>query len=296
MMQSSPTTRIGLSGLKELIHRHSRVGDAAAVDAWLTNETLCRYQEWVPAPLAGEARLVDIGCCQPSIGYYFHLGWREVVGIFKEAGDCASAMEYAADGHAARLVQADVEFERVAVDDGWADAVLMMEVMEHFAIDPMHALWEANRVLKTGGRLLLSTPNAASFNNLMRIARGRAPYTTQEFNGFTSNRHNRIYDAEDLQLILRQSGFRTGGVASRSYRESRLPWRDLLPHWAMLATDGISGLFSGHRRERGEWLFLTAVKESAPLERYPKNLYFAFEEWDEWLSTVRGRKIQKETA
>src|SRR5690349_13854980 len=104
-------SRIKLKELDSLIRAHSRIADQKAVDEWLSHETLCRYREWVPAPFFGEQRLADIGCCQPSVGYYFHLGWNDVLGIFKEAGDCATATEYVVDGRAARLIQVDVEFE-----------------------------------------------------------------------------------------------------------------------------------------------------------------------------------------
>src|SRR6478672_6849283 len=118
---------MNLGELETLIRKHARANNIAALDEWLTYETLCRYKEWVPAPLGGERRLVDIGCCQPSIGYYFHLGWTDVVGFFKEAGDNSDEAEYTVDNCHARTARIDVELERIPVDDGWADVVLMME-------------------------------------------------------------------------------------------------------------------------------------------------------------------------
>jgi SAM-dependent methyltransferase len=292
-MHSSQTSRVNLPQLKDLLLRHSQVGDATRLDAWLTHETLCRFQEWVPSPLAREGRLVDIGCCQPSIGYYFHLGWDDVVGVFKEEGDYARETQYTLGGRSARIVRADVEFEPVPVGDGWADAVLLMEIFEHFGTDPMHALWEANRILKPLGRLVLSTPNAASFNNIRRIMGGHAPYGGQEFNGFTTNRHNRIYDAHELEIILGQAGYRVDAITSRSYRTSSLSKCELGVYLVMSAADKIVEAFSAQKRERGEWLFVQAVKETAPRERYPKSLYFKFEEWHEWLALVQQGKIRK---
>jgi hypothetical protein len=45
-------------------------------------------------PADGEARLLDIGCHQPAIGYYAALGWREIIGIAKEEGECSRTDTY----------------------------------------------------------------------------------------------------------------------------------------------------------------------------------------------------------
>lgn len=276
-----------LAELERLIHDHARTRDRVAIGSWLTHETLCRYREWVPVPLAGESRLVDIGCYQPSVGYYFKLGWKEVAGLFIEEGECCGTDTYRTDQGMARLMAVNVETEPVPLEDGWADAVLMMEIFEHFGIDPMHALWEANRILKPGGRLLLSTPNAASFNNVHRILLGHAPFGAQEFNGFSTNRHNRIYDAQELRIFLSCAGFHVENLASRSYRASVLSWRELGLHILLSAIDKSEELVSGRKRERGEWLFVQATKQSTPRERYPSDFYFDLAIWPSWITGLR---------
>ena len=52
--------------------------------------------------------------------------------------------------------------EKIPVEDAHADAVICQEGIEHFS-DQLKALKEFNRVLKKGGRLLLTTP---SYSNL----------------------------------------------------------------------------------------------------------------------------------
>ena len=55
------------------------------------------------------------------------------------------------------------------------DIVIFTEVLEHISLDPMHVLCEINRITKTGGWILLSTPNCASAKSVMKILRGGNP-------------------------------------------------------------------------------------------------------------------------
>ncbi len=273
--------------LERIFRQHSRLSDERSLNAWLTYDTLCRYRDWVPSPRRGETRLLEVGCYQPSVGYYFHLGWKDVLGCFKEEGQCNKQFAYQ-DGEArASMTAVDAERERLRAADGWADAVIMMEVFEHFAIDPMHALWEANRVLKPGGRIVFSTPNATSFDSLIRIIQGRCPIGSLEFNGFSANRHNRIYDAREIAEILDQAGFRLETVTSRSYDLSVRGWKGKLLRRLVRSGDRIWQRGYGRPIERDSWLFVRAVKEGLPKERYPLNLYFDESQWPEWFAALR---------
>ena len=53
---------------------------------------------------------------------------------------------------------------RLPLDDGAADVVLCQEGLEHLA-DQLHALREFNRVLRPGGVLLATTPNASNLKS-----------------------------------------------------------------------------------------------------------------------------------
>jgi SAM-dependent methyltransferase len=278
-----------LPTIEAIMRSHARNSDVATMDTWLTAETLCRYRDWVPAPKPGERRLAEIGCYQPSVGYYFHLGWKEVVGLFMEEGECNSEDRYATEQGKARMIMVDVEKEQIPLESDWADVLLMMEVFEHFGIDPMHALWEANRILKPGGRLVLSTPNAASIDSFCRIMRGMAPHGSQEFNGFSTNRHNRIYVADELLIILREAGFRVDRITSRSYGDHQNPISEMPLRLMLSAIDAARKIVKHWKPERGAFLFVEAEKESAPRERYPASLYFNPGEYPVWLETLRKR-------
>jgi SAM-dependent methyltransferase len=231
---------------------------------------------------------VDIGCYQPAVGYYGALGWQEVVGVAKEEGECSGREKYrTSDGVAFTSLILDVEREEVPEPDGSADVVLMMEVLEHFGLDPMHAVAEANRLLKPGGLLVMSTPNAAAFSALYRICIGKAPHAGLEFSGFSTNRHNRLYDAAEVVEILRKGGFEPEMWTSRSYRTNRrsLPKAAFMAFWRQ--SDRLVQSVRRVKIERGEYLFCRARKCGHVIERYPRVLYFAEREFPDWQRAIR---------
>jgi hypothetical protein len=132
-----------LARIDRIIRNHSTGHSQVSLDVWLSHSTLSRFRDWVPAPAAGEQCLLDIGCYQPSIGYDSDLGWRRVVGIAKEEGECNAKSSYCTEnGTEVVNLIADVEIEKIPLPDSSVDTVLMMEIFEHFGLDPMHALLE----------------------------------------------------------------------------------------------------------------------------------------------------------
>jgi SAM-dependent methyltransferase len=278
---------------------HSRLTGVLAdnLEGWLREPgTLRRYLDLVPRPLAGETHLVDIGCYQPTIGYYFGLGWKEVKGIFKDDGEGTVADAYGDDqGARVEFVMRDIETEPLPVADGWADAVIMMQVWEHFAVDPMHVLWEINRILKPGGRLILSTPNGACWRYAMRVAQGSAAWDGMEFTGFSTNRHNRLYDAIELPRILAQAGFAVSNCTTRDFGAYPVTGRERVFKAALTVFDGLFAMLSGRRNERDITLFAQATKQGAPLERFPDTLYFRDQDWP-GISAERDRLVGPKAA
>lgn len=90
--------------------------------------------------------------------------------------------------------------------DGQMDVVVFGEVLEHMTNDPMHALREISRVLKPGGLLVLTTPNAARIENVVALAEGRNLYDPYSAYG-PYGRHNREYTRDELHRLLTYCGF-----------------------------------------------------------------------------------------
>jgi SAM-dependent methyltransferase len=137
--------------------------------------------------LAGAARVLDFGCGE---GYGTrlladHVG--DIVGVDVEESVIAHASaEYGRVN--CRFQRYDGE--RLPFDAGAFDAVVSFQVIEHIWHDRQYVA-EAARVLKPGGRFLVTTPNAAN-----RLKPGSKPW-----NRF----HVREYVAGQLKEVLAAS-------------------------------------------------------------------------------------------
>ena len=110
----------------------------------------------------------------------------------------------------------DVETEPVPFDAESFDVVLFNELFEHLRINPVFTLGEVHRVLRRGGRLLLSTPNLRSFRgirNLVLHNQGHAAsagiyrqYEKLETLGHMG--HVREYTTREVTEFLGRVGFR----------------------------------------------------------------------------------------
>ena len=114
------------------------------------------------------------------------------------------------------VAAADPERDRWPWEDGSIDLVVGIEVLQHFALDPHHALGEANRILAPGGHLLLTTPNIASHRAVSRILGLEAPYAWGGFApaGGVSARHNREYAPRELPMLGEAAGFATVSLST----------------------------------------------------------------------------------
>jgi SAM-dependent methyltransferase len=107
-----------------------------------------------------------------------------------------------------RIDTCDVECERLQHDSNSLDIVTCFEVLEHLRYDPMFMLLEIHRVLRPGGILVLSTPNASSWESLARVAAFASPFIfSTYFAEGTGIGHCKEYSAFELRQALEQTGF-----------------------------------------------------------------------------------------
>lgn len=146
------------------------------------------------------------------------------------------------------------------------DGVLVCEVIEHLARDPMWMLWEANRVLRQGGWMLLTTPNCASYRSLEQaLLRQENPQIFSRYNSRDPDDppHVREYTVKELEWALTAGGFRVRGLET-----AREP--------GALAHGWIEHVLEAHglpREHRGEQIYCLAEKVRAPVDRFPGFLY-----------------------
>lgn len=105
-----------------------------------------------------------------------------------------------------RFFHADIERHDLA-PAGEFDIALFCEVLEHLPYDPAWALYNIARRLKRGGHLILTTPNPARVENLLRMIERRETFS-DPISGFgIHGRHNREYSAVELGELLAGTGF-----------------------------------------------------------------------------------------
>jgi SAM-dependent methyltransferase len=99
----------------------------------------------------------------------------------------------------------NIESDPFPYADGSFDVVLFCEIIEHLLGEPRIA--EMRRVLRPGGYVLVTTPNATRLGNLVRLARGRNIYAGYSPHG-PHGRHNREYTLAEVVELLERHGLR----------------------------------------------------------------------------------------
>jgi SAM-dependent methyltransferase len=99
-----------------------------------------------------------------------------------------------------KVVKCDLERDSIDMEDESVDCAVFSEVIEH--INPYyinHTLSEINRVLKVGGKLIVTTPNIASLFRRLKLLLGKQP---------VYKLHVKEYTKDEVEELLRNSGFK----------------------------------------------------------------------------------------
>ncbi len=158
------------------------------------------------------AKLVDLGAAPGDQSLAF-----AAIGYGVTAVDLGAAewSERPSGGMETRLAEGGVVFARYDLDttpypmaDASFDVAVLTEVLEHLREYPLQSLQEVARILRPGGTLVLTTPNAAYVRNRLRLALGRSVYTPLDdwLYGEPHARHAREYTLAELDALVRGAG------------------------------------------------------------------------------------------
>ena len=153
------------------------------------------------------------------------------------------------------------------------DSIIGCETFEHFGLDPMHAYAEANRVLKTGGRLFVTVPNGASLSNGVRYMKGEQPNSFPFYRpeGFVL-RSEREPTPDEMDCLLKAAGFEPEFIETFNVTRPLVGRENLTSHL-------ILGLFARPLDRRRELIAARGIKRGPVIDRYPsgRQLYYS---WD----------------
>ncbi len=151
------------------------------------------------------------------------------------------------------------------------DTVMCCELIEHLFEDPMFMMSEINRILKPGGHLVLTTPNAGSLRAVSAILLGYHPaffpaYIRPRKEGEEAEaRHNREYVPMEVQHLLTDSGFDLVRLETGEFLEEPHPELGWVTH--MLTRYKLS------HNLRGDGIYAVGRKAGPVRTRWPGWLY-----------------------
>jgi len=146
-----------------------------------------------------DIKILDVGC-----------GDGKICEIFKKIGFCVYGVDVGKNNiekmKKMKLngVVANIE-EGLPFANNYFDYVFAGEVIEH-VLDTKFILKEVNRVLKKGGRFLVTTPNLAHLPERWRLLKGKNPTQVSPVHEFLYL-HVRPFTWNMLSYVLELSGF-----------------------------------------------------------------------------------------
>jgi 2-polyprenyl-3-methyl-5-hydroxy-6-metoxy-1,4-benzoquinol methylase len=161
---------------------------------------------------AWRGRLLDIGCGDGAfLARMKRLGW-EAVGVeLDEKAAHVAKTKYDVDVFIGTL-------EAAGFADESFDAITLSHVIEHVG-DPRDLLCRCRNLLRKGGRVVVTTPNAECLGH--RIFR-------EHWRGLEVPRHSMVFSLRTLAQLASEAGFSTGALRASArgahafYLESRL--------------------------------------------------------------------------
>jgi 2-polyprenyl-3-methyl-5-hydroxy-6-metoxy-1,4-benzoquinol methylase len=151
-----------------------------------------------------EVRLLDIGCSSGAL-----LMSARALGFNAEGVELSADAADTARRAGLKVFTGSLDAARFPA--ATFDAAILMEVIEHLD-DPRAMLAECRRILKPGGILLVTTPNAGSWTARIRGARWTG-YNLTAMGGHVS-----FFNSRSIRMIAERTGFETARIETRNVR------------------------------------------------------------------------------
>ena len=238
-----------------------------------THET--RLEKTLAITPAGTAadRILEMGAyLQITPALKTKLGYGEVRGCYYgPAGQVTHRSVTSEDGE---TFTCDIDLFNAESDpfpypDEHFKTVLCCELLEHLPTDPMFMMGEINRIVKSGGHLVLTTPNIASMRSIDAVLQGFHPQLFSTYlrpkDGETDARHHREYTCQEIRQLLENSGFEVTLLETGAFRD------ELKPEFAWV--EHMMDRYMLSKELRGDGIYVVGRKTGPVRERYPGWLY-----------------------
>lgn len=158
----------------------------------------------------------------------------------------------------------NTECDRFPLEESSLNLVLYCEILEHLLHDPCKVLRGIHGLLRPEGHLVLTTPNVARMENVMRMIDGANIY--DPYSGYGPyGRHNREYTCQELTRLLKYVGFEI----------EQLFTADVHPHQYNFkgSPDVLRSAVSSRSGDLGQYIFIRARKSGLAGKKNPDWLY-----------------------
>ena len=90
---------------------------------------------------------------------------------------------------------------------GSFEVVYFCETLEHLVVNPLRVFREIRRILRPGGHLVLTLPNALRLTNVAAMLAGRNFFDLYWVGNGVHGRHNREFSLAEVRVLLERDGF-----------------------------------------------------------------------------------------
>jgi len=127
---------------------------------------------------------------------------------------------------------ADLKNDAIPFPDESCDIILASEILEHFNFHPGSFLAEAARVLRPGGKLIITTPNLIRLNNVLKMILGRS-INWDIKDSYWDGAHRREFTAAEIKTLLQDQGLQTEQVIYRNFDYPNISWLVKIINWLL---------------------------------------------------------------
>jgi SAM-dependent methyltransferase len=125
--------------------------------------------------------------------------------------------------------------------DATFDLILFSEVLEHFDFHPLSFFKEIKRILKPGGRIIITTPNLCRLNNCLSLIFNQSINWDIKEN-YHENIHRREFTKSEIDWLLAEAGLK---IFSSEFVNFKYPNLGR----AVQLSDLVTGLWPSKRRD-----------------------------------------------